>query len=103
MITDYSSVAFDFNYLKKPVIFFHFDLDDYLSHRGSYINLRKDLIGDIATTKEDVINFIKYYLEKNFVPNPKNLIKSTKYYEFHDRNNAKRIYDEIKKVSKNNG
>jgi len=103
MITDYSSVAFDFNYLKKPVIFFHFDLDEYLSHRGSYINLRKDLIGDIATTKEDVINFIKYYLEKNFVPNPKNLIKSTKYYEFHDRNNAKRIYDEIKKVSKNNG
>ena len=30
MITDYSSMCSDFYYLKKPVIFYHFDLDEYV-------------------------------------------------------------------------
>src|SRR5699024_3056368 len=32
LITDYSSVSFDFSYMKKPVIFFHFDVEKILSY-----------------------------------------------------------------------
>lgn len=32
LITDYSSVYFDFLYLKKPIILFPFDEEDYVSH-----------------------------------------------------------------------
>lgn len=30
LITDYSSVSIDFNYLNRPVIFYHFDFDKFL-------------------------------------------------------------------------
>jgi len=36
IVTDYSSVAFDFAYLRKPVIYFHFDKDDFFSGKHVY-------------------------------------------------------------------
>ncbi|MCD4644594.1 hypothetical protein AR454_03795 [Bacillus mycoides] len=99
MITDYSSVVFDFNHLKKPTIFYHFDVNDYLKHRGSYVDLRKDLVGDIAHTKEEVIKYVSDYVENDFKYKPKYNINSKKYYAYHDKNNFERIYNEIKKLS----
>ncbi|MBO1623997.1 CDP-glycerol glycerophosphotransferase family protein [Bacillus arachidis] len=99
MITDYSSVVFDFNYLKKPTIFYHFDVNDYLKHRGSYVDLNKDLVGDIAYTKEEVIKSISEYVKNDFKYKPQYLIKSKKYYAYHDEKNFERIYKEIKKIS----
>ncbi|MDG2658787.1 CDP-glycerol glycerophosphotransferase family protein, partial [Vibrio parahaemolyticus] len=66
MITDYSSVVFDFNYLKKPTIFYQFDVNAYLKHRGSYVDLNKDLVGDMAYTKEEVIKHISEYVQNDF-------------------------------------
>ncbi|WP_025727316.1 CDP-glycerol glycerophosphotransferase family protein [Heyndrickxia ginsengihumi] len=100
MITDYSSVVFDFNYLQKPIIFYQFDINDYLNNRGSYINLRTDLFGDIAYTKDKVIDYILDYVKNDFNLKPKYLIKSNKFYSYHDKKNSERIYQEIKKLSK---
>ncbi|KFN01072.1 Poly(glycerophosphate) glycerophosphotransferase family protein [Bacillus clarus] len=99
MVTDYSSVVFDFNYLKKPSIFYHFDVNDYLKHRGSYVDLSRELVGDIAYTKDEVIKYINEYVQKDFKYKPKYLIKSKKYYARHDKKNFERIYKEIKKIS----
>jgi CDP-glycerol glycerophosphotransferase (TagB/SpsB family) len=98
LITDYSSVVFDFNYLRKPVVFFHFDLHDYLRHRGSYVDLRTELIGDIAETKQELLDFIKAYIDTDFEYKLIYGIKSKKYYAYRDKNNSKRIYTEIKKL-----
>ncbi|WP_218971547.1 CDP-glycerol glycerophosphotransferase family protein [Neobacillus soli] len=98
LITDYSSVVFDFNYLRKPVVFFQFDLHDYLRHRGSYVDLRTDLIGDIADTKLELLNYISEYVKTDFKYKPIYNIKSKKYYAYHDQENSKRIYEEIKKI-----
>ncbi|WP_407731294.1 CDP-glycerol glycerophosphotransferase family protein [Pseudocitrobacter faecalis] len=38
LITDYSSIYFDYLYLDKPVIFFPFDYDEYLSSRDMYLH-----------------------------------------------------------------
>ncbi|WP_459501964.1 CDP-glycerol glycerophosphotransferase family protein [Bacillus sp. C1] len=99
MITDYSSVVFDFNYLKKPTIFYHFDVNDYLKHRGSYVDLNKDLVGDIAYKKEEVIKYISEYVKNDFKYKSQYLIKSKKYYAYDDEKNFERIYKEIKKIS----
>ncbi len=98
MITDYSSVVFDFNYLKKPTIFYQFDVNAYLKHRGSYVDLNKDLVGDMAYTKEEVIKHISEYVQNDFKYKSKYLIKSKKYYDYHDEKNFDRIYKEIKKI-----
>lgn len=58
LITDYSSVAWDFLYLRKPVIFYHFDRIEYEKHQGSYIDLTRDLPGEVASNAADLIRMI---------------------------------------------
>ncbi|MCL6634024.1 MAG: CDP-glycerol glycerophosphotransferase family protein [Alicyclobacillus herbarius] len=96
MVTDYSSVAFDFNYLEKPVVFFHFDLDDYMRHRGAYIDLESDLFGDIAHTVKELVDILKRHAENGFAYNWSNRKKSEVFYAYRDRLNSQRIYDAIK-------
>lgn len=56
LITDYSSVFFDFAYLKKPILFFPYDYSEYKDElRGFYLNYEKDLPGEIAWTQEELI------------------------------------------------
>lgn len=54
LVTDYSSVFFDFGILKRPVIFYMYDLDYYKdSLRGLYLDL-DDLPGPIAKTQKEL-------------------------------------------------
>ena len=40
MITDYSSIYFDYLYFRRPIILFAPDLEEYLSNRGLYVDYR---------------------------------------------------------------
>jgi CDP-glycerol glycerophosphotransferase len=58
LITDYSSVFFDYANLKRPMIFFMYDLEYYEKQlRGFYIYL-KELPGDIITEEKDIVNIL---------------------------------------------
>ncbi|WP_110641194.1 CDP-glycerol glycerophosphotransferase family protein [Salinicola sp. CPA57] len=63
LITDYSSVAWDFYYLKKPVLFFQFDVDKYLTYHGSHIDFRSELPGEVLQTEDDLLSEIDRCLE----------------------------------------
>ena len=64
IITDYSSVFFDYANLKRPILFYMYDLEDYQEHiRGFYIGL-EELPGEIVTTEEELIKEIKKYSQK---------------------------------------
>lgn len=68
LMTDYSSVFFDYANLKRPIIFFMYDLEHYKHNlRGFYLNLDQ-LPGDITTTETDVVdilNNIDGYVQKH--------------------------------------
>lgn len=96
MITDYSSVAFDFNYLEKPVVFYQFDLPDYLHYRGSYVNLSTDLFGQTAYTDESLLEIVQKQIENDFKYEKKYKVKSKKFYNYQDKQNSERIYNQIK-------
>lgn len=49
LITDYSSIFFDFLPARRPIVFYAYDLDEYLSERGLYFELSK-MPGEIART-----------------------------------------------------
>ena len=51
LLTDYSSVFFDFAYLKKPVIYYHPENDSY-HYEGSYFDYETMGFGDVAIDKE---------------------------------------------------
>ncbi len=59
LITDYSSVFFDFAHTKKPILFFAPDFDEYESTRGLYLDLKKDLPGPLLFDMNDLIKGIK--------------------------------------------
>lgn len=58
LITDYSSVFFDYANLHKPMIFYMYDLQEYANElRGFYITL-DELPGPIVENEEDLVSSI---------------------------------------------
>lgn len=73
LITDYSSVFFDYANLKRPMIFFTYDLDEYKEDiRGFYFNLAEKAPGPLVQTTEEVIDAIKGYDKSEIYSNKMN-------------------------------
>jgi CDP-glycerol glycerophosphotransferase len=59
LITDYSSVFFDYANLKRPIMFYMYDFDEYKNNmRDFYIDI-DELPGPIAKTQNELIEAIK--------------------------------------------
>lgn len=79
LITDYSSVFFDYANLKRPMIFYMYDLEHYRDKsNGFYIDL-KELPGNIVKTQEE--------LEKEILALEQNFVYDKKYEEFNKKFN----------------
>ena len=63
LLTDYSSVFFDYAVLKKPMLFYMYDLHSYQGIRDFYIDLR-ELPGKILTQEEELPSAIRQSLEE---------------------------------------
>ena len=60
LITDYSSVMFDYALTRKPMIFFAYDLEDYTEKtRGSYFDIATEAPGALTRTTTEVIEAIR--------------------------------------------
>ena len=59
LITDYSSVFFDYANLKRPIVFYMYDLEAYRDDiRGFYLDI-SELPGPIVTKEDELIEEIK--------------------------------------------
>lgn len=57
LITDYSSVFFDFANLRRPMLFYMYDLERYEEElRGFYIDIYNEVPGPILRTTDEVID-----------------------------------------------
>lgn len=61
LITDYSSIHFEFSLLKRPIVFFAYDEEKYKQKRGMIGDYKQQVPGPIAKTTEEVIAYIKHY------------------------------------------
>ncbi|MBM7539791.1 CDP-glycerol glycerophosphotransferase family protein [Amphibacillus cookii] len=60
LITDYSSVFFDYANLKRPMLFFVYDIEDYRDNlRGFYFDFEKKAPGPLVKKTEEIIDYIK--------------------------------------------
>ena len=67
LITDYSSVFFDYANLKRPMLFYMYDMAEYKEDiRGFYIDL-EELPGPIIEKEEELIPLIKQMTTETFV------------------------------------
>lgn len=67
LITDYSSVMFDYSLLDRPCLFYAYDLDNYKDNlRGFYFDFINEAPGPIISTTEELIQSIKNYDAKEY-------------------------------------
>lgn len=93
LLTDYSSVSWDFLYQNKPIIFYMFDQNILEEKRGTYLNLNEDLYGYKATNTEEVVNLLEQIVTgDNTNPWYK---KSSYYFDYFDRANCQRLADTV--------
>ncbi|KIH69756.1 bifunctional glycosyltransferase/CDP-glycerol:glycerophosphate glycerophosphotransferase [Salinicoccus roseus] len=60
LITDYSSVFFDYANLRRPVLFFTYDIEKYREQlRGFYIDMETELPGPLLMTNGAVVDAIE--------------------------------------------
>ena len=58
LITDYSSIFFDYLLLDRPIIFFVPDENEYMEYRGLYFNTTK-VPGEVCHTVNELVNAIE--------------------------------------------
>ena len=59
LITDYSSIMIEYAILNRPIIFFTYDLEDYLANeRGFYYDFKTTVPGPIVYSSDELINII---------------------------------------------
>ena len=103
MITDYSSVAWDFFYLDKPVLFFQPDLDSYLRMRGSYLDMSTELFGPQSLTTDELVDQLARAID-----HPADLVErhradKERYFAFNDTRNCIRTFDEFSQFRLSHG
>ena len=97
LITDYSSIFFDFGYLKKPIIYIHFDYEEYRNNHfpNGYFDYKRDGFGPVCFNMQCLIKSINYELDNNCKLKRVYLNKIKRFFYFFDNNNSFRTFSEI--------
>ncbi len=58
LVTDYSSVMFDYSLLQRPMVFFTYDQEEYADGRGTYFDLAEEAPGPVVRTAEELFGVL---------------------------------------------
>jgi len=58
-ITDYSSLVFEYSLFERPLLFFTYDMQDYLDERGFYYPIRDMMPGPVCSTTQELTEVLK--------------------------------------------
>lgn len=98
MITDFSSVFFDFAYMKKPVIYYQ-KVPDHKYNKG-YLDFESEGFGEVVYDEDSLSKVLKYYFDNEFVIKDEYKERIESSFIFRDSKNSERIYNEILKLKK---
>ncbi|MDR2649966.1 MAG: CDP-glycerol glycerophosphotransferase family protein [Clostridiales bacterium] len=96
MITDYSGIAFDFAYLKKPVVYAHFL--EKPNFEGTYFSYKDDGFGEVCRDIDILTETVSGYLETGCEMKIDHQRRVDRYFTFQDAHNCERAYEEILKL-----
>lgn len=101
MITDYSSVAFDFAYLRKPIVYSQFDKESFFSGEHSYtegyFDYERDGFGEVENSLDKVIDRVIEYMKAGCKLKPEYEERINKTFAFSDQNCCKRVMEYAEK------
>ena len=71
LISDYSSIMIDYSILERPIFNYVYDYDEYLSKRGLYCDLKKEILGNFIENENKLIEKIVNLNEKKEIEKTK--------------------------------
>lgn len=100
LITDYSSVYFDQAFLKKPVIYYQFDYEEYRAfhYKEGWFSYQNNGFGSIVKNEDELLKVLFRCFDNNFELESKYLTRINDTFKFNDKNNCERIFNEIIKI-----
>lgn len=91
LVTDYSSVIYEYSLLERPMIFFAYDLETYSATRGMHRAYEDAAPGSIATTFEELVTLMRE--PELSVEKTKEFVREN--FDHVDTNNSDRVIDAL--------
>lgn len=100
LITDYSSVFFDYAYMEKPILYYQFDYQKFREkhYKEGFFSYMKDGFGKVVDNELDLMKEIKHNINNGFKLEKEYIKKIHDFFPIQDQKNTKRIFDEIIKI-----
>lgn len=101
LITDYSSVIFDFAYMKRPCCYYQYDSEKFAQNQYSeseYFTYEENGFGPVFTELTQIIDHIDKSMERDFSMEDKYLQRVEGYFPSFDKKHTERIYEIIEKL-----
>ena len=98
LITDLSSVAFDFAYMKKPIIYYQKVKDD--KYAPGYFSYEDDGFGKVIIDEEDLVKKLSEYFDNEFKMEDIYAQRVEEFFDLRDGKNCDRIFKAILNLRK---
>ncbi len=102
LVTDYSSVFFDFAFLRKPVVYSQFDNEQFFSGEHSYtkgyFSYEENGFGPVCYDLESTVDEMIKYIENDCKNSDEYIGRIEDFYEYFDSDSCKRVYENIRKL-----
>ena len=100
MITDYSSIVFDFVYLNRPILYFVPDYEQFkagITHNYNLLDLPlEEGFGDVTQTCDELLASLEYLCKNNFEPKPVYGERMEKFFNSRAKDHAAMLYEAVK-------
>ena len=101
-VTDYSSAVFDFAYLRKPIVYCHFDAPEFFSGKHAYtkgyFSYEQDGFGEVEYNFDDTVDRIIDYMKCGCQLKEKYQSRIDRFFAFNDQRNCQRVYEAIEEL-----
>lgn len=100
LITDFSSVLFDYAYMEKPMIFYQFDEAEFRKQHYSegYFKYTDDAFGEVVYDEDSLLDELDKILAGGAVPEEKYQNRIDGFFTIRDTNNSERNFRAIEKL-----
>ncbi|MBQ6381327.1 MAG: CDP-glycerol glycerophosphotransferase family protein [Clostridia bacterium] len=97
LITDYSSVFFDYAYMRKPLVYYQYNEAEFREghYKQGYFEYARDGFGPIVATEDAVVESLRHFLENDLQPDSLYLDRMNTFFKYNDTENCRRNYEAI--------
>lgn len=96
LITDYSSVYFDFLLLNRPIIFFNYDYEEYSCNMGGFVyDYDENTPGKKVKTQTALTDALNMIVAGSDPDRKKRLTVTKRFFTYTDEHSSQRIYKEL--------